>query len=133
MWHRRTAKETARQEREGEIQPGSWLRSPQLTCSRLLNSSARASSLISWGKWGENRVTQWGTAGLGEYWGESQGGLGAFWGAGNLEAIGGAVVEADALAAVLEAVARGGDQGLGGQQAVQFFQAVRRNSGAVVF
>lgn len=26
----RTAKETARQEREGEIQPGSWLRSPQL-------------------------------------------------------------------------------------------------------
>ena len=59
--------------------------------------------------------------------------MGAFWGAGNLEAIGGAVVEADALAAVLEAVARGGDQGLGGQQAVQFFQAVRRNSGAVVF
>lgn len=30
MWHRRTAKETVRQEREGEIQPDSWLRSPQL-------------------------------------------------------------------------------------------------------
>ncbi|WP_418985150.1 hypothetical protein, partial [Blautia sp.] len=30
---------------------GSWLRSPQLTGSQLLNSSAMASSLINWGKW----------------------------------------------------------------------------------
>ena len=30
---------------------GSWLRSPQLTGSQLLNSSAMASSLINWGRW----------------------------------------------------------------------------------
>ena len=54
-----TAGEAAQQGREAEIQPGSWLRSPQLTCSQLLNSSAMASSLISCGKWifGSLRLT----------------------------------------------------------------------------
>ena len=45
------ADDSRRGGRAGGRQGGSWLRSPQLTCSQLLNSSAMASSLINWGKW----------------------------------------------------------------------------------
>ena len=49
------ADDSRRGGRAGGRQGGSWLRSPQLTCSQLLNSSAMASSLINWGKWIYNK------------------------------------------------------------------------------